>query len=91
MKSHQHTDQHSTPFTAKPPVFNGKLSPIDKIGPTTRVNTQILIPIEENPSFDDQSQVKRRKIDDNTPETNSTKEEICLSTIDDIQEDDFKF
>ncbi len=51
----------------------------------------MLIPIEENPSFDDQSQVKRRKIDDNTPETNSTKEEIYLSTIDDIEEDDFKF
>ncbi|CAF3392807.1 unnamed protein product [Rotaria sp. Silwood1] len=93
--SHQRTEHYSTPLTTKPPVFNNKLSPIDKIGPLTRVNTQILVPIQENDSFDDQSQVKRRKIDDQTLELNAIKEdtteEVCLSTIDDIQEDDLTY
>ncbi|CAF4623710.1 unnamed protein product [Rotaria sp. Silwood1] len=73
--SHQRTEHYSTPLTTKPPVFNNKLSPIDKIGPLTRVNTQILVPIQENDSFDDQSQVKRRKIDDQTLELNAIKED----------------
>ncbi|CAF1179622.1 unnamed protein product [Adineta steineri] len=94
VKSHQRTQQYSTPFTAKPPVFNEKLSPIDKQGPVTRINTQILIPIDENSCLDEQSQVKRRKIDDenNTFELNSKHEqaeEVCLSTLDDIDDDDF--
>jgi hypothetical protein len=73
--------------TTKPPDFNNKLSPIDKIGPTTRVNTQKLVPIQEN----DQSPVKRLKTDDNTSEFSSKTEEVCLNTFDDIQEDDLKF
>ncbi|CAF2398725.1 unnamed protein product [Rotaria sp. Silwood2] len=96
VKLHQRTEQYSTPLSTKPPVFNNKLSPIDKIGPATRMNSQILVPIQENDSFDDQSsQVKRRKIDDHTSEFNAikedSKEEVYLSTIDDIQEDDFNF
>jgi hypothetical protein len=95
IKSHQRTEHYSTPATAKPPDFNSKLSPIDKVAPVTRINTQILVPIKENSSFDDQSQLKRRKIDDNISEFNSikedTKEDVCLSTIDDIQDDDLKF
>ncbi len=91
VKSHQHADHYSTPVTAKPPVFNDKLSPIDKVASITRINTQILVPIKENSSFDEQSQIKRRKIDDTTSQLNSIKEDVCLSTIHDIQEDDFKF
>ncbi|CAF0807956.1 unnamed protein product [Adineta ricciae] len=86
IKCNQHTEQYSTPLTVKPPVFNNHISPIDKLGPSTRVNTQILVPIDENTSYvDEQSQAKRRKLD-NQPE-----KEVCLSTIDDIDEDDLKF
>lgn len=87
------TDQHSTPLIDKPPVFNDKFSPIDKMAPTTRINTQILVPIKENSSFDNdkQSQIKRQKFDDTTLKFNSNKDEMCLSTLEDIQEDDLKF
>ncbi|UJR36740.1 hypothetical protein I4U23_029455 [Adineta vaga] len=91
IKSNQHTEQYSTPLIAKPPVPDNKLSPIDRLGPVTRVNTQILVPIDENSTFDEQSQAKRRKLDDHTSEFNSVTEEVCLSTIDDIDEDDLKF
>jgi hypothetical protein len=91
VKSHQHTDHHSTPLTVKPPMFNGKVSPIDRQGPTTRINTQILVPIDENASIDDQSQAKRRKTDEHAPDFNAAKPEVCLSTIDDIDEDDLTF
>jgi len=91
VKSNQRTDQYSTPLTAKPPVFDNKLSPIDKIEPIKRINTQILVPIKENSSFDEQSQIKRRKIDDNISALNSKKEHVCLSNIDDIQPDDLEF
>jgi len=95
VKLHQRTDQYSTPQTIKPPILNNKLSPIDKVGPVTRINTQLLVPIKENSSFDEQSQIKRHKIDDNTLEFNlkeeDTKEDVCLSTIDDIEDDDLKF
>jgi hypothetical protein len=84
-------NQYSTPSTAKPPVFENKLSPIDKIEPIKRINTQILVPIKENSSFDEQSQIKRRKIDDNISALNSKKEHVCLSNIDDIQPDDLEF
>jgi hypothetical protein len=80
-------------LTNKPPVFNDKLSPIDKMTPTTRINTQILVPIKENSSFDDdeQSQIKRRKFDDDISKLNPNKDEVCLSTVADIQEDDLEF
>jgi hypothetical protein len=90
VKSHQHTGQYSTPFTAKPPIFEDKLSPIDKIKSITRTNTQILLPITENSSFDDQPQVKRLKTEEFKQDTEE-KEEVCLSTIDDIEEDDLIF
>jgi len=91
VKSNQRTDQYSTPSTAKPPVFETKLSPIDKIGPIKRINTQLLVPIKENSSFDDQSQIKRHKIDDNISKLNTIKEDVCLSSIDDFQPDDLEF
>ncbi len=82
IQTQRHNDQHSTPMNDKPPIFNNKFSPIDKMASTTRITTQVLVPIKENSSFDDdqQSQNKRRKLD-----------EVCLSTLDDIQEDDLKF
>ncbi len=93
IQTQRHTDQYSTPLTNKPPVFNNKLSPIDKMAPTTRINTQILVPIKENSSFDDdkQSQIKRRKFDDDISKLNPNKDEVCLSTVADIQEDDLEF
>ena len=76
VKSHQHIEQYSTPLTSKPPKLNEKLSPIDKIAPLTRIDTQKLIPIEE----DEQKYV---------PEI--IKDEICLNTIDDLEEDDLAY
>ena len=88
-------EQHSTPMTTQHPVLENKLSPIDRKPPTTRIHTQMLTPVKENVSFDDeqQSQVKRRKIEETTSAFQSTKKEndVCLSTITDIQEDDFDF
>jgi hypothetical protein len=94
--SNQHIDQHSTPSSAQMPMFNDKLSPIDKIKSTTRIHTQVLLPINENTNIDEQVQVKRRKVDD-TPSTccsDSTVDrthDVHLSTIDDIQDDDLIF
>ncbi len=87
VKTQQHVGQYSTPLTTKPPDINHKLSPIDKIGPVTRISTQILVPIDEN----EESLVKRFKTDDNKSEFNSINEEVCISTIDDIQEDVFTY
>lgn len=94
-QTQQTREQHSTPMTNQHPVLENKLSPIDRKAPTTRTHTQILAPVPENGSFDDepQSQVKRRKIED-TPSvfpTNKKENDVCLSTIEDIQEDDLDF
>ena len=93
IQTQRHNEQHSTPMNDKPPVFNNKFSPIDKMPPTTRINTQVLAPIKENSSYDDdqQSQIKRRKLDDTTSKLNSNNDEMCLSTLADIQEDDLEF
>lgn len=86
------TQNHSTPFSSKPPAFDNKFSPIDKIGHKTRLNTQVLVPIEENSIEEEQNQPKRRKIDDNTNDKKSDNDgKVCLSTIDDISEEDFAF
>lgn len=97
-KIHQRTQQCSTPATVKLPTFIDKLSPIDKVGPATRVNTQMLFTIQENDSPDDQSQVKRRKLEHDEPECNAkneddnnNKEEVYLSTVDDIKDEDLEF
>lgn len=93
----QNREHHSTPMTHPLPILENKLSPIDKKPPTTRVHTQMLAPIEENVSFDNDeqpSQVKRRKLDEISSTFHSMekeKNEVCLSTIDDIDEDDLKF
>lgn len=95
VKAQPQIEQHSTPFAAKPPTLSGKMSPIDRLVATTRVSTQVLVPIAEDASFDDnddeQSQAKRRKTDDSTANFSSTNADVCLSTIDDFDEDDLKF
>ena len=93
VKLHLNTNQHSTPLTSQSPKFNHKLSPIES---RKRSNTQIFAPIEGNSLFNNQIQVKHCKIDDsNLSEFSSIKrninEEICLTVIDDIEEDDLKF
>ena len=94
--SNPRPEQYSTPYTMQQPVFNDKLSPIDKVKPVTRINTQILVPIDENTSMDEQRPVKRQKVEETPSEFSSGKsedprEEESLSTLDDIQEDDLIF
>ncbi|CAF3333404.1 unnamed protein product [Rotaria socialis] len=92
VKSTQRVQQYSTPITTKPPVFDNKLSPIDKTGPVTRISNQVLVPIQEYVVDDEQSQVKRCKIDDDETKFNlqkqDNKDDVCLSTLDDITDED---
>jgi len=95
---HPVVTQCSTPCTAQPPNFNNKLSPVEKMKPVTRVNTQVLVPIQENGTLNEedeneeeeeekpQSQAKRQKLDECNPFPTPA------VTIPDIEEkDEFDF
>ena len=74
---HPPAHQYSTPATVQPPNLNSKLSPVEKIKPVTRMNTQVLVPIQEEVKEEvkyeaeeelevekPQSQAKRRKLEE---------------------------
>lgn len=92
-------NQYSTPCTAQhPPNFNDKLSPVEKMKPVTRINTQALLPINENVALErtkeddikedeeeEESQAKRRKVEEPCPS------QITSVSLENIQDDDFDF
>ena len=86
--------QYSTPCVTQAPVLDEKLSPIEKLKSCTRISSQVLAPVDQNTPSEEEEEMpaKRRKVEEKvTVEVEPVKNQICLSTIDDIQDDDLVF